>query len=40
MQSFLFITKNIFSVCDVFLFSVNIKLRRRKKKSLVSNFWP
>lgn len=31
MQSFLFITKNIFSVCDVFLFSVNIKLRRRKK---------
>lgn len=39
MQSVLFITKNIFSVCDVFLFSVNIKLRRRKK-SLVSNFWP
>lgn len=40
MKNVLFITQNDFSVCDVFLFSVNIKLRRRKKKSFVSNFWP
>lgn len=39
MKNVLFITQNDFSVCDVFLFSVNIKLRRRKKK-VVSNFWP
>lgn len=32
MKNILFITQNDFSVCDVFLFSVNIKLRRRKKK--------
>lgn len=32
MKNVLFITQNVFSVCDVFLFSVNIKLRKREKK--------
>lgn len=32
MKNVLFITQNDFSVCDVFLFSVNIKLRKRGKK--------
>lgn len=40
MKNVLFITQNIFSVCDVFLFSVNIKLRRRKKKVLFPTFGP
>lgn len=40
MKNVLFITQNDFSVCDVFLFSVNIKLRRRKKKVLFPTFGP
>lgn len=42
MKNVLFITQNVFSVYDVFLFSVNIKLRRRerKKKVLFPTFGP